>query len=244
MSYRLAAATLFVFIVAVFVPGEGVARTFPDYLIMRDGVITPVEVVRLGNDGVTCATDAEGVTREIVVPLADVYMIHTSTRGNTYVTAEGQRITGENRKVDKEASLIYLIAGKEIPAYNVAVDTEGVSYTDKPRKGTAQRMALADVFMVLYADGVSDVFHDLTIKPVEPEPVVEVAPAEPEPVAPEPVEITHTVVRGETLGAIASKYAVTVNDIKRWNKLSSKSRSTTRLKAGLKLKIFVLPVTD
>lgn len=44
--------------------------------------------------------------------------------------------------------------------------------------------------------------------------------------------ITHTVRRGETLSKIASKYGVTINDIKAWNNLSSNS-----LRVGQKLTI-------
>ncbi|MDO5017652.1 MAG: LysM peptidoglycan-binding domain-containing protein [Porphyromonas sp.] len=45
-------------------------------------------------------------------------------------------------------------------------------------------------------------------------------------------EIIHKVRRGETLSRIAKKYGVTVNDLKRWNQLSS-----TRLSIGQRLKV-------
>lgn len=44
--------------------------------------------------------------------------------------------------------------------------------------------------------------------------------------------ITHTVRRGETLSKIASKYGVTINDLKSWNNLSG-----NKLRAGQKLSI-------
>jgi len=47
-----------------------------------------------------------------------------------------------------------------------------------------------------------------------------------------PIErITHTVKRGETLAAIATKYGVTVTELKRWNRLTSNIvRTGTRLR--------------
>ncbi|MDP2188248.1 MAG: LysM peptidoglycan-binding domain-containing protein [Sphingobacteriaceae bacterium] len=50
--------------------------------------------------------------------------------------------------------------------------------------------------------------------------------------APEVQIIRHTVTKGQTLGSVANKYNVSVNDIKRWNKLSS-----NMLRIGQTLKI-------
>lgn len=47
-----------------------------------------------------------------------------------------------------------------------------------------------------------------------------------------PQPTVHTVRKGETLAGIAEQYAVTIEDIKKWNNLT-----TTRLMAGQKLKI-------
>jgi membrane-bound lytic murein transglycosylase D len=45
--------------------------------------------------------------------------------------------------------------------------------------------------------------------------------------------LTHTVHRGETLSAIAAKYNVTTDEIRRWNRLSARAR----LRRGMRLKI-------
>jgi LysM repeat protein len=52
----------------------------------------------------------------------------------------------------------------------------------------------------------------------EPEPQPEPAPA-PEPAASGPVEIVHTVAKGETPASIAKKYGVSVEDFSKWNGL-------------------------
>jgi membrane-bound lytic murein transglycosylase D len=42
----------------------------------------------------------------------------------------------------------------------------------------------------------------------------------------------HTIRRGDTLSSIAKKYGVSVNNLKKWNKISG-----TNIRAGQKLKV-------
>jgi membrane-bound lytic murein transglycosylase D len=51
--------------------------------------------------------------------------------------------------------------------------------------------------------------------------------------------VTHTIRKGENLNSIASKYGVSVSDIKRWNKISN----ANKIYAGQKLKIYTKQAT-
>ena len=46
--------------------------------------------------------------------------------------------------------------------------------------------------------------------------------------------VSHTIKKGENLNTIAKKYAVSINDIKRWNKITN----ADKIYAGQKLKIY------
>lgn len=70
------------------------------------------------------------------------------------------------------------------------------------------------------------------LPPAPEAPVGSSAEAEEAPPAPEPERVYHTVRRGDTLGAIARRYGVSVRQIQRLNGLSG-----TRIRAGQRLRV-------
>ena len=168
-----------------------------------------------------------GVAR---IPVSDLYMIKYKERGNVYFNEDGTRITGENRKLDKTANLIYLTTGREIPAWDVNFGAQEVSYSDARRDGKRTSIASDEIFLIKYIDGSKDIITSIEKK----EPVEEKKETDN---TPQFKVIFHTVQQGETIASIAEKYGVTNADIREWNEFSPKQKDNGRLPVGKQLMI-------
>lgn len=224
-----------------------------DYIIMRNGDEIKCRIIQSDREMLTMDIKERNGRQyksesENCIKLTDIYMLRYEKRGNVYITPEGKRITGESQKIPKGADIIYLVSGKEIPAYHLSFEENTISYqaTKEKKKARSNRVTLpnSDVFIIKYSDGSRDLVTDITQKPQPlPDPEPELAPdPAPETIAqaePEIRVITHTVKRGETLTAIAERYNVTPADIIRWNRMPAKTRPNARIAAGKKLEIHV-----
>lgn len=212
-----------------------------DLIIMRNGYEMPVKVIQVDSRLVTYK-EREKDEHTLSQDLRDVYMIRYEKRGNIYITDDCKRITGENDKWDKEADRIYLVEGKEIQAYNLSVRPDRISYTLESKikkKGTAWfSLDPLDVFMIKYADGTKDIITDISRKE---EPVAEEEPTVSEVKDNERQVVFHSVKKGETLNAIAKRYAVTTKELIEWNDLPKTTKASARLQSGTQLMLYVKP---
>lgn len=213
-----------------------------DQLILRNGNILDGKVSLVSDNGVDFNTIHFKKTILIPkaevsvanIPLDEIYMIKYDKRGNVYINLDGSRKSGENQKIDKNADIIYLLEGKEIPAFGLKIENNNMIFqkSKDKKKALSDQVSLpiSDVFMVIYSDKSIDVFNEY--KAPEPEP-------EPEPEPQEVIKVlNHTVKAGDTLNSLSKEYDVTVQDLREWNSISSKITPTGRLKAGLVLQIY------
>lgn len=170
-------------------------------------------------------------------------MIKYKERGNVYFKTDGSRVSGEKQKIDKNADIVYLVDGAELPAYGLEMNSDGISFrTTKDKKKARSAIngyKLSEVFMIIYSDGSRDIITSLD-KPKEPAPAEESQPTEPEP---QFKIVFHNTKAGDTLKNIAEKYGVTVDELREWNELDEKLKETTRLKTGMQL-LIQQPITD
>ncbi len=179
------------------------------------------------------------------IAITDLYLIHYEKRGNVFINEEGKRITGTRIKNKPDATRLYLIKREQIQAYNLAFHGDSLTYRiSKPNANQAKviyTIPLSEVFLVKYPDGTSDLVNDLS-----PQSKQEVAVVEEKPVI-IPVQeqtIYHSVKRGETLQQIADRYDVSIDDVRKWNKLKSTIKPNSRLRTGLKLEIHVIRINN
>lgn len=216
-----------------------------DLIIFRDGSEKSGKIIQVADKNIIYKTSAKKNAAEINVNPQDVYMIHFKERGNVYITPEGKRVTGENQKIEADVDLIYLVSGKEIPAYNLQVLEDCLKYNDeKPNKKHFIPLKSIDkdeVFMIKYRDGIRDMITDITIKKqdagTEKESVVE----EKDETASEQQVVFHNVKKNETLAIISKRYGLKIADIMEWNDLPKNLKPSTRLQAGMQLMLYVQP---
>jgi LysM domain protein len=220
--------------------GKRVISSGVDYILLTNGEQifckvnkvskSEVDIVRIEPKGFI------GSKKEpMTLDASKIYMIKYEDRGNQYFLLDGSRKSGEKQKIDKSADLIYLIDGAEIPAWDIVIDSDRITYKTSKDKKKAKSfeagVALDSVFMILYSDGSCDIINDLeAIKAKKEEKVKEDSALEAKIKV-----IFHTVKTGETLTSIAKEYDVEVNLLRSWNDLDAKIKDNSRLKAGLQL---------
>lgn len=208
-----------------------------DVIHLRDGSEIPC-TIRLVND-TDVKYNVPKNDQQMSVPTSDVYMLKFNSRGNVYISSDGKRVTGENQVLPRGVDVVYLIAGQECPAYRLSVDSEKISFL--PNKPSKKQIPMAmsiprdEVFKIVYADGTIDIITRLDM-PVE-------SPAEASPATQaEYKAVIHTVDGKETIGDIAARYGVGIDEIKEWNSLDSGLSPNTKFLEGRQLMIYVLPV--
>lgn len=216
-----------------------------DYILFRNGVIVPGKIQQV-TDQNTVLRVKKGFMgskgEDQAFPMDKVYMLHYQSRGNVYVTPEGKRRSGETQTIANDADVIYLVAGKEIPAYGIRIDDGMVYYreTKQTKKAiSSERKLLPDeIFMILYSDGSKDILTDITVVE-QPEAVEEPVQAEEEVAEPTLKVLFYNVKKGDTLAKIAKMHNVTTDQIVEWNDLPAKTRTNTALQADMQLMIYV-----
>lgn len=220
-----------------------------DIIIKRDGSELNAKIIQVDNNRVTYKELDSKQAPEYYLESKDVYMIHYEKRGNVYFSPFGQRRTGEQRKRDKNADLIYLVYGKEIEAYNLQIIDNFVVYQEKKGKSSllkdaplvqAKDLKTSDIFLIKYKDGTKEIFTPLAA-PVEESAQDEESVNEEEAnsQAEQLQVIFYDTKTGETLSEIADRYSVTVAEIKQWNDLSTSVKATSKLKRGMRLMLYV-----
>lgn len=225
----------------------------PDGVILRDGREMSMRIVQVDNSRILYKNSGKKNDTEMWLDLHEVYMIRFEQRGNIYITADCKRITGENQKIEKNATVIYLVAGKEIPGYDVQVSERKVAYytTNKRKFRALVELPYSDVFLIKYPDGTKDVLNSVVLPPEDgeskPALAAEETPAEAS-VAEEAATETeklqvvfHSVKKGDTLKSIATRYNVDAQDIIHWNDLPANTRLNTSLRADMQLMLYVKP---
>ncbi len=214
-----------------------------DKIILKNGQELSVTITQISTDRVFYQMSSKKNAIQEVLEFRDIYMLHTDLRGNIYITPDLKRRTGEKQKVDPKATIIYLVKGAEIPAYDITFNENEVTFSQKKEKGIFNKKKMAnntqksfptsEVFCIRYPDGTRDIITSLDVAVLKDstdntvdEPVFDM------------VIVYHKVSKGETLADIADKYDVTFEEIVEWNELSSNVRPNTQLKEGRQLMIY------
>ncbi|MCM1504608.1 MAG: LysM peptidoglycan-binding domain-containing protein [Muribaculum sp.] len=227
-----------------------------DLIILKNGREFNATILQVNDRQVVYKMSSKKNDAEYTLDNADVYMIRFSQRGNVYINENGRRITGENQKLPKDADIIYLIEGREIPAYEVRVFDSHISYltakhTNKKVVPIAEVVPRNKVFMIRYTDGTIDLINDMSAKSGTPEVAEtirmesdqEVAGGEQTPTD-ELLVVFHNVKKGDTLSSIAERYGVTVSDIISWNELPAKMKPTAKLQPDMQIMLYVTPTNS
>lgn len=135
-----------------------------DAIIYRDGRVKSVKIIQTNNDKTLFKESDNKKATEEYVENTKVFMLKFKTRGNVVFNSHGERIltTSEHTQIPKDAIVVYYKDGREVPAYNLTMDANTVSFkTSKKGKDRPIFSPKAEVFMIRYPDGTRDILTDL-----------------------------------------------------------------------------------
>lgn len=135
-----------------------------DAIIFRDGRVKSVKIIQTNNDKILFKESGNKNASEEYVENTKVFMLKFKTRGNVVFNANGERIlaASETTQIPKDAIVVYYKDGREVPAYNLTMDANTVSFkTSKKGKDRPIFSPKAEVFMIRYPDGTRDILTDL-----------------------------------------------------------------------------------
>ena len=135
-----------------------------DAIIFRDGRVKSVKIIQTNNDRILFKESGNKNASEEFVENTKVFMLKFKTRGNVVFNANGERIltTSEHTEIPKDAIVVYYKDGREVPAYNLTMDANTVSFkTSKKGKDRPIFSPKVEVFMIRYPDGTRDILTDL-----------------------------------------------------------------------------------
>ena len=138
-----------------------------DAIIYRDGRVKEVKIIQTNNDKTLFKEAGNKHAAEEYVDNKQVFMLKFKTRGNVVFNANGERIlaTSERIQIPKDAIVVYYKDGREVPAYNLTMDANVVSFKpDKKAKNIPIYSAKSEVFMIRYPDGTRDILTNLAVE--------------------------------------------------------------------------------
>ena len=138
-----------------------------DAIIFRDGRVKSVKIIQTNNDKTLFRESGNKKAPEEYVENTKVFMLKFKKRGNVVFNSNGERIlaTSEPTQIPKDAVVVYYKDGREVPAYNLTMDENVVSFkTDKKTKDRPVFSPKSDVFMIRYPDGTRDILTNLAVE--------------------------------------------------------------------------------
>lgn len=134
-----------------------------DMIIRRDGFQFKCCIVQVGTNETMYREDSSKKKAMLLINNKDIYMIKYDKRGNVFFTPSGEHYSGKtNKKISKDATLIYLCEGQEIVAYDLEVLPNQIIYKEKKGKKIPTKTIPRDkVFLVKYPDGTRDILNSI-----------------------------------------------------------------------------------
>lgn len=215
-----------------------------DVVVMRNGVEYEGKILQASQNEITIEdTSRNGlfgkVSTQKTLQMSDVYMLKYKDRGNFYIKADGNRISGEKQKIDRTADIVYLIEGKEIPAWDLEFGADNISFqaTKSKKRALSNNITISKsaIFMIKYSDGSKDIINDLSIKEESQENTENETNTKADEQKPQYKVVFHNVKKGDTIESVANQYNVSEDDLKSWNDLNTGLSSKSKLKIGSQL---------
>lgn len=154
-------------IVLILAWAYSIAIHAQDAIIFRDGRVKSVKIIQTNNDKTLFKDSDEKNAPEVYVENKNVFMLKFKKRGNVVFNANGERIlsNSEHTEIPKDAIVVYYKDGREVPAYNLTMDANVVSFkTNKKGKGNPVFSPKKEVFMISYPDGTRDILTNLAVE--------------------------------------------------------------------------------
>ena len=156
------------FFVSIFLLGlTSTTIIAQDAIIFRDGRVKSVKIIQTNNDKTLFRESDNKKAPEECVENTKVFMLKFKTRGNVVFNSNGERIlaTSEPTQIPKDAIVVYYKDGREVPAYNLTMDANVVSFkTSKKAKYRPIYSAKSEVFMICYPDGTRDILTNFAVE--------------------------------------------------------------------------------
>lgn len=151
----------------IYLLGISLGLYAQDAIIFRDGRVKFVTIIQTNNDKTLFRESDNKKAPEEYVENTKVFMLKFKTRGNVVFDSNGERIlaTSEPTQIPKDAVVVYYKDGREVPAYNLTMDANVISFkTEKKGKDRPVFSPKSDVFMIRYPDGTRDILTNLAVE--------------------------------------------------------------------------------
>ena len=151
----------------IYLLGISLGLYAQDAIIFRDGRVKSVKIIQTNNDKTLFRESDNKKAPEEYVENTKVFMLKFKTRGNVVFNSNGERIlaTSEPTQIPRDAIVVYYKDGREVPAYNLTMDANVVSFkTDKKTKDRPVFSPKSEVFMISYPDGTRDILTNLAVE--------------------------------------------------------------------------------
>lgn len=138
-----------------------------DAIIYRDGRVKSVKIIQTNNDKTLFKESGNKNATEEYVENTKIFMLKFKTRGNVVFNSHGERLLtiSEHTRIPKDAIVVYYKDGREVPAYNLTMDMNVVSFkTTRKGKDNPIFSPKSEVFMIRYPDGTRDILTNLAVE--------------------------------------------------------------------------------
>lgn len=218
-----------------------IAYAASDKIIFRDGQIEEVTIDQISDQQLRFRSKHNKKVQQ-AVPTKDVYMYYIEAYGNTYVTPDGKRFSGEEKGAGDNIDVIYLVTGKEIGVETITRFPDSISYVEnkkRKKKDPVVKINLdnSQVFMIRYRNGMTELITPLVSLQDVPEEAQEEKPQEE--AAPQYSVVFHEVKKWDTLEKLSKMYGVSPQDIRDWNDIPANLSVKNQLEVGTNLMIYV-----
>lgn len=114
----------------IYLLGISLGLYAQDAIIFRDGRVKFVKIIQTNNDKTLFRESDNKKAPEEYVENTKVFMLKFKTRGNVVFDSNGERIlaTSEPTQIPKDAVVVYYKDGREVPAYNLTMDANVISF--------------------------------------------------------------------------------------------------------------------
>lgn len=142
-------------------------RQKEDVILKRNGKELKVNVTLVTELHTYYKTLDEKDTLESQINNSEIFMIKYSERGNMFFYETGDVVFDDSEyDVPDDAIILYLIKGKEVPAYELSMDSKDVRFYTSRKKVDMIKIPRDEIFLVKYTNGISEViteFEDINV---------------------------------------------------------------------------------
>ena len=161
-----------------------------DVILKRDGSEIVVKIRLVTMENVFYKPIDNSASEELIEDNKNIYMIKMRDRGNMFFSEQGEIFFGDgDGSVPDDATLVYLLKGEELVAYDLRVEDQNISFYQSKKQEDFKTIPKQEVFMIKYPNRPIEIINSFGKKDLDvndylanipPDEFVEIKEAQPE----------------------------------------------------------------